>query len=172
MPVVKGRQLIPAWLRRGIEAGVVAALLSGGTLVAFHLGRPAPRLEIPNGLDGAMILTPAVIALGVLAICYPTVLAATRSDAVLGSIAAFLIAADALMAVSLVARDNVTIQPLSRALPLGVVAAALAVPAAVVGLAFGQLTAQVGFGRSAALRSAIGAAAIGLVAVVLGAYLS
>lgn len=171
MPLVSDRRLIPAWLRRGFEAGVVGALLAGGTLVAFQLSRPAPRLAIPNGLDGAMILTPAVIALGVLAVCYPTVLAATRTDAILGSVAAFLIAADALMAVSLVAHDYVLIQPLSRSLPLGVVAAGLALPAALVGLLFGQLTARLGFGRSAALRSALSAAAVSLVTVAVGSYL-
>jgi hypothetical protein len=168
---VKGRRLIPPWLRHGAEAGIVGALLSAGTLVAFQLSRPAPRLAIPNGVDGAMILLPAVVAIGVLAICYPTVLAATRSDAVLGSIAAFLIAADALMAVSLVARDDVIVHPLARTLPLGVLGAGLAVPAFAIGMLVGQLTSPLGFGRSAALRSAVGAGIAGLAAVLFGAFL-
>ena len=95
----------------------MGALLSAGTLVAFQLSRPAPRVAIPNGLDGSMILVPAVVALGLFAVCYPTFMAATRGDAVLGAVAAFLIAADALMLISLVTRDSVMVHPLARSLP-------------------------------------------------------
>ena len=112
----------------------MGALLSAGTLVAFQLSRPAPRLALPNGLDGSMILVPAVVALGVFAVSYPTFLAATRGEAVLGAVAAFLIAADALMLISLVARDSVMVHPLARSFPLGMVAAALALPVAIVAL--------------------------------------
>jgi len=149
---------------------VVGALLSVGSLVAFQLSRPAPRLTLPNGLDGALILTPAVVALGVFVVSYPTFLTATREDAVLGVVAAFLIAADVFMIVSLVAREEVLVHPLARSLPLGVVAAGLAVPVALGGLLFGQVTARLGFGRSAGLRSALGGAALTLVAVVVAAY--
>ena len=167
---MKVRRLIPPWLRRGFEAGVVGALLAVGTLVAFQLSRPAPRLALPNGLDSALILTPAVVALAIFAVSYPTFLAATREDAVLGVVAAFLIAADAFMLISLLARDEVLIHPLGRSLPLGVVATGVAVPAAIAGLLIGQLTAPLGFGRSAGLRSALGGAAVGLIAVVVAAY--
>ena len=167
---MKVRRLIPPWLRRGFEAGVVGALLAAGTLVAFQLSRPAPRLALPNGLDSALILTPAVVALAIFAVSYPTFLAANREDAVLGVVAAFLIAADAFMLISLLARDEVLIHPLGRSLPLGVVATGGAVPAAIAGLLIGQLTAPLGFGRSAGLRSALGGAAVGLIAVVVAAY--
>jgi hypothetical protein len=167
---MKVRRLIPPWLRRGVEAGVVGALLAAGTLVAFQLSRPAPRLALPNGLDSALILTPAVVALAIFAVSYPTFLAATREDAVLGVVAAFLIAADAFMLISLLARDEVLIHPLGRSLPLGVLATGVAVPAAIAGLLIGQLTAPLGFGRSAGLRSALGGAAVGLIAVVVTAY--
>jgi hypothetical protein len=145
-------------------------MLSVGTLVAFQLSRPAPRLTLPNGLDGALILTPAVVALGIFVISYPTFLAATREDAVLGVVAAFLVAADAFMLVSFAARDQVIVHPLARSLPLGVVAASLAVPVALGGLLVGQLTARIGFGRSAGLRSAVVGAALTVVAVLLAAY--
>jgi len=145
-------------------------MLSVGTLMAFQLSRPAPRLALPNGLDGALILTPAVVALGIFVISYPTFLAATREDAVLGVVAAFLVAADAFMLVSLVARDQVLVHPLSRSLPLGVVAAGLALPVALGGMLAGQLTSRIGFGRSAGLRSALGGAALTLFAVVLAGY--
>jgi hypothetical protein len=167
---MKVRRLIPRWLRRGFEAGAIGALLAVGTLVAFQLSRPAPRLALPNGLDSALILTPAVVALAIFAVSYPTFLAATREDAVLGVVAAFLIAADAFMLISLLARDEVLIHPLGRSLPLGVVATGVAVPAAIAGLLIGQLTAPLGFGRSAGLRSALGGAAVGLIAVVVAAY--
>jgi hypothetical protein len=157
-------------MRRGFEAGVIGAMLAAGTLVAFQLSRPAPRLQLPNGLDSSLILTPAVVALGIFVVSYPTFLAATREDAVLGVVAAFLIAADAFMLISLVARDEVLVHPLGRSLPLGVVAAAVSVPVALGGLLIGQLTAPFGFGRSTGLRSALGGAALGLVFVVVAAY--
>lgn len=165
------RRLPPPWMRRGFEAGVIGALLAIGTLVAFQLSRPAPRLFLPNGLDSSMILLPAIVALGVFVVSYPTFLAATREDAILGIVAAFLIAADVFMAVSFVARDDVLVHPLARSLPLGVVAAAVAVPVAVVGLAVGQLTAPLGFGRLAGVRSALGGAIAGLILAVVVAYL-
>ena len=168
---MKIRRLVTPWLRRGIEAGVVGGLLAVGTLAAFQLSRPAPRLALPNGLDSALIFTPAVVALAIFAVSYPTFLAATREDAVLGVVAAFLVAADAFMLISLLARDEVLIHPLGRSLPLGVVATGVALPAAVAGLLIGQLTAPLGFGRSTGLRSALGGAAVGLVAVVVAAYM-
>jgi hypothetical protein len=157
-------------MRRGFEAGIVGALLAVGTLVAFQLSRPEPRLQLPHGFDSSLILTPAVVALGIFVVSYPTFLAATREDAVLGVVAAFLIAADVFMLVSLAAREDVLVHALGRSLPLGVVAAAVSVPAAIGGLLVGQLTAPLGFGRSAGLRSALGGAALGLVAVVVAAY--
>jgi type IV secretory pathway VirB3-like protein len=167
---MKGRLHLSPWLRRGIEAGVVGALLAVGTLAALHLSRPEPRLVIPNGVDGALIFAPAVMALGVFVVTYPTFLAATREEAILGVIAAFLVAADALMLISFVIGDQVIVHTLSRSLPLGVVAAALALPVAVVGLLVGQITAPFGFGRSAGLRSALGGAGFGLILVLVAGY--
>jgi hypothetical protein len=170
MQSMKSRLLPPPWLRRSFEAGAIGALLAIGTLVAFKLSRPAPRLYLPHGLDSALILAPAVVALGIFVVSYPTFLAATREEAIFGVLAAFLVAADAFMLVSFLARDEVLIHPLARSLPLGVVAAAAAVPVALVGILFGQLTAPLGFGRSAGIRSALGGAALGLVAVIVVAY--
>ena len=163
---MRTKRLVPNWLRRGFEAGVVGALLSAGTLVAFQLSRPAPRLFVPNGLDGSMILTPAVLALGVFVVTYPTMLAGTRQEAVLGVLAAFLIAADVLMLISFSQRDSVLVHLLSRNLPLGVIGVALALPVALVALVAGQASAPHGFGRSAGLWSA-GVGALGALAVVL-----
>ena len=163
------RRQIPPWMRHGFEAGVIGALLAGGTLVAFQYSRPSPRLVVPNGLDGSMILLPAVLALGVFAVSYTTFMAATRGDAILGALAAFLVAADALMLISLVARDSVMVHPIAHSIPLGVVAAMLALPVAMVALLAGQLRSPLGFGRSAGIRSAVGGAVVGLVLVILAA---
>ena len=166
-------RLPPApWLRRGLEAGFVGALLSGGTLVALRYSRPAPRVALPHGLDGALILVPALLALGVFAVSYPIFLAATRGDAVLGGVAAFLVGADLLMAVSLAASASIWVSPLSRNLPLGTVAVALAAPAGLVGLLVGQLTTPLGFGRAAGIRSALGGGVVGLALAGLGAFVS
>jgi hypothetical protein len=167
---VKRRRYLPPWLRRGLEAGLVGALLSAGTLVAFQLSRPAPRVFVPNGIDGSMILTPAVLALGVFVVSYPTFMAATRQEALLGILAAFLIAADVLMLISLAQRDSVLVHPLDRSLPLGLIGVSLAVPVAVLAVLIGQLSAPLGFGRSAGLRSAVSGSVIALLVVLIGAY--
>jgi hypothetical protein len=163
------RPSVPAWIRHGVQAGAVAALLSCGTLVAFQLSRPAPRMALPNGLDGAMILVPAVLALGVFAVCYPTFMAATRTDAILGSIATLLVGADVLLAISLAFRDDVIVHALGRSLPLGLVAAVLAIPASAVALVVGPVASPLGFGRSAGLRAAVAGSLVGLVLVAAGA---
>ena len=115
---VERRPLIPAWLRRGFQAGVIGALLSGGTLLAFHLSRPTPWVALPQGIDGSLILVPALLALGVLAVSVPIFMAATRSEAILGALTGFLVAADLLMAISFVAPQLIEVHFLSRNLPL------------------------------------------------------
>lgn len=166
------RRLLPAWLRRGFQAGALGALLSGGTLLAYQLGRPAPRVALPQGIDGSLILVPALLALGVLAISLPIFLAATRAEAILGALAGFMVAADLLMVVSLISRQSIFVHALSRSLPLGVVAAALAIPAVLVGLAVGTLTSELGFGHSAGLRTAIGAAVAVLPLALVGPFVA
>jgi hypothetical protein len=155
---VARRRLIPAWLRRGFQAGAIAALLSGGTLLAYHLSRPTPRVALPQGIDGALILVPALLALGVLAVSLPIFMAATRSEAIFGALVGFMVAADLLMAVSFVSRELIEVHFLTRSLPLGVVAAVLSVPVALVGLAASQFVSEHGFGHTAGLRGVIGAA--------------
>jgi hypothetical protein len=169
-PSVARLPALPPWLRRGFEAGAIGALLSVGTLVAFQLSRPAPRLTLPNGLDTSLILTPAVVALGILAVSYPTFLAATRREAVLGIVTALFVAADAFLVFSLVARDEVLVHPLGRSFALGLIAIVLAVPVAVAATLIGQLSSPLGFGRSTGLRSAVSGAVLGLIVVVIAAY--
>ena len=130
------RRLLPAWLGHGFEAGALAALLSGGTLVAFRLSGPAPR------------------------------------EAILGALAGFLVAADLLMVVSLISRQSIFVHALSHSLPLGVVAALLSIPSVLVGLAVGPLTSELGFGHSAGLRAAIGAAVAVLPLALVGPFVA
>jgi hypothetical protein len=165
-----GRRLLAPWLRRGLQAGVIGGLLSSGTILAFHFGRPDPHLALPNGIDGALILLPAVIALGVFAVSGPVFIAATRGEAFLGAMAAFLVAADLLMGISVVVGESVYVHSLSRSMPLGTVAAALAVPVGIVGLAVGQITAPLGFGRSAGIRTAVTSAILAILVALVGAY--
>jgi hypothetical protein len=167
---VARRRLIPVWLRRGIEAGAVGALLSGGTLLAFHLSRPAPRVALPQGIDGSLILVPALLALGVLSVGWPIFLAATRTEAFLGALAGFLVAADLLMAISFVSRDSIAVHWLSRSMPLGVVAATLAIPVAAVAIALGQLASQHGFGHTAGLRAVLAGGVAALAIALVGPY--
>jgi hypothetical protein len=171
MGPMEDRPFLTRWFRCGLQAGVIAGLLACGTILAFQLSRPAPRSALPHGLDGALILVPALVALGIFAVCGPVFMAATRGEAILGATAAFLIAADVLMAASVVAGDSIAVHSLSRSLPLGSVASGLAVPVAIVGLLTGQLGARLGFGRSAGLRSVAGATPLVIVAALVGAYL-
>jgi hypothetical protein len=170
MGPMKGRRILTRWLSCGLQAGLIAGLLACGTVLAFRLGRPAPRLTLPNGIDGALILIPAVVALGIFAVSVPVFMAATRGDAILGAMAAFLIAADLLMGFSVLLGVSIWIHPLSRGLPLGTVAAIVAVPVGVGGLLIGQLTARLGFGRSAGLRSAAGAVPLAILFALVAAY--
>jgi hypothetical protein len=73
--------------------------------------------------------------------------------------------------VSLISRDAVIVHPIDRSIPLGVIAAALSVPVAVVSVLAGQLGQTLGFGRSAGLRSAVAGSVLGLVVVAATALL-
>jgi len=127
-------------------------------------------VALPQGIDGSLILVPALLALGVLAISLPIFLAATRAEAILGALAGFMVAADLLMVVSLISRQSIFVHALSRSLPLGVVAAVLAIPAGLVGLVVGPLTTELGFGHSAGLRAAFGAAVAVLPLALVGPF--
>ncbi len=142
-------------------------ILSYGTLVAYHFAL-SPRFALPKSIDGALIMLPAVLALTVLTIAYPVFLAATRADAVAGAIMAFVIAADMLIAVSLVLGDDAVVHVLNRSLPLGAIAVGWSVPAAVIALALGQFS-PLGFGRSAAFRSAATAFVLSAITVLAAA---
>ena len=97
------------------------------------------------------------MALGVIPVAWPTGMAATRSDALFGALAGWLIAADATV---LFATGRVRLEGTGLELPAGFLAVILAVIPAVAGIAAGQLGTPVGFGRHAGARTATVAAVV------------
>ncbi len=163
------RGLFPRWLRRAVEAGLFAAILSVGTLVGFQLSSGTAQLSMPPGAAGALLLAPPVLALGVIPVAYPVLLAATRADALFGSVGAFLIAGDLSI---IMAGGRLVLEGSAREVPMGLFVAGLGAIAALVGLAAGQLLTPLGFGRRAGAVSAVAAAASSALVVVLVVTLS
>src|SRR6476659_140351 len=108
---------LPPWLRRGLEAGIIAALVAIVTLLGAASSGAAGRIVLPSGPAGSLLLAPAVLSLGVITVGYPVAYAATRADAIFGTIAAFLISADA---VALIVTTQVDMANLGRSMALGV----------------------------------------------------
>ena len=156
-----GRIRTPAWLQRGLEAGVFAALLSLVTVLALeweHAG-PGP-LTLPSGIGAGLALALPVFSLGVLGVAYPVALAATKGDAILGAIVAWIVGADLLAIVTVAMGQQLLLVGAGITVPLGVVAGVFAAPAALGGLLAAELFTPLGFGRRAGRFAAIAAAAI------------
>jgi hypothetical protein len=157
------RLRLTPWLRRGVEAAVVAAVVAIASLAGERLSAGAGPLVLPDGFVGGLLLAPAVLALGVLTCAYPIAMAATRADAVLGAAAAFLVAADITI---VFAADRIILGAGDEQLSGGLLVALLAMGPAVMGLLGGQLLTPLGFGRRA------GAVAAILAAIVAGGVLA
>ena len=157
------RFALAPWLRRGLEAAVVAAIVAIASLAGNRLSAGGGAYPLPAGPTGALVLAPAVLALGVLTCAYPLAMAATRSDASFGALAAFLIAADLTVIFS---PDRIVIGPTDVQVPGGLFVALLALGPALVGLAGGQI-ATLGFGRRAGAVAAILAALVAVVVLAL-----
>jgi hypothetical protein len=160
--------LLPPWLRRGLEAGVIAALVAIITLIGSTAGGAAGRVVLPQGPAGSLLLAPSILALGVITVGYPVAFAATRSDAILGTIAAFLVGADA---VALLVTTRLQMSGLDREMALGVVVGVLALGPALVGLLAGQILTPLGFGRRAGAVSTLASGALAVVVLVLASRL-
>ena len=132
MPAIR----LPAWLRRGLEAGLFAGLLSLLTVIAYRWDRGAAVgvATLPVGLTGSIVLALPVLAVGVFAVVYPVGLAATRLDAILGAVTGAIVAADLLALITVAAGERVAILGGASVLPVGFLAAILATPAAVGGI--------------------------------------
>lgn len=154
------QQLVPPWLRRALVAAVVSAVVAIGALAGAGLASGGPY-ALPPGPAGALLLAPAIFALAVLPIAYPIAMAATRGDAVLGAVAAFLIASDLTI---VFAGARVVMAPGGVELASGLLAGTLAVGPALIGLLCGEFLTPFGFGRRAgaivALTAAVAAAAV------------
>jgi hypothetical protein len=159
------RVRLTPWLRRGLEAAVVAGLVAIATLTGNRLSAGGGPYVLPDGPLGGLLLAPAVLALGVLTCAYPIAMAATRADAVLGAAAAFLIAADLTI---VFASDRIILGSTEEQLAGGLLVALLALGPAAMGLLGGQLLTPLGFGRRAGAVAAILSAivAVGVLGIV------
>jgi hypothetical protein len=146
---------IPAWLRRGLEAGIFAALLSLVTVVAHGWGHQGPGpVILPAGLGAGLALALPVLSIGVFAVTYPVALAATKGDAIVG--------ADLLAITTVIVGQRLLLVGAGVAVPLGVAAGLFAAPAAVAGLLAAELFTPLGFGKRAGRAAAIASSAVAI----------
>ncbi|HYN47445.1 MAG TPA: hypothetical protein VER83_01185 [Candidatus Nanopelagicales bacterium] len=163
-----GSLRVPAWLRRGLEAGVFATLLSLITVLTLsweHEG-PGPVI-LPGGLGAGLVLALPVLSIGVLAVAYPVALAATKGDAILGAVVGWIVGADLLAIATAVMGQELLLLRVGVTVPLGVVAGVFAAPAALGGLLAAVLFTPLGFGRRAGRAAAIAATAIAMPILLL-----
>ena len=147
---------VPSWLRRALEAIVVTTAIAAVSLVGGRVST-AQVVALPAGAAGFLLLAPAVLALGVLPAAWPAAMAATRSDALFGAIAALLLAADATI---MLASGPVALAARDQTLPAGLLAVLLAGGPGLAAIGAGQLASPLGFGRRAgAWSAAVGAVA-------------
>jgi hypothetical protein len=161
---------IPDWLRRGLEGAVIGGGVAIVSLLGTGLGGGSggSTVVLPSGPAAALLLAPAVLAIGAVAPTYPVAMAATRENAVLGSIAAFLLAADACV---ILATGPVTLERSGVTLGGGLLAGGLSLVPAIAATIGGQLATPLGFGRRAGAVTATVGVVAGLVALTLVAIL-
>lgn len=160
------RVRLTPWLRRALEAAIVAGLVAIATLTGNRLSAGGGTYALPDGPLGGLVLAPAVLALGVLPCAYPIALAAERADAILGAVAGFLVAADLTI---VFAGDRIILGSAEQQLSGGLLIALLALGPAVMGLLGAELLTPLGFGRRAGAVAAIlsGLVAIGVLGIVV-----
>ena len=161
-------RLLPPWLRRGLEAGIIAALVAIVTLLGASSGAAAGRILLPQGPAGSLLLAPAVLAIGVITVGYPVAYAATRFDAILGSVAAFLIAS---LPTAVIVRTQAEMPSYGQPMALGTLAGILALLPVLLGLVASQLLTRLGFGRRAGAFATVSAGGLALVVLVLASRL-
>ena len=159
---------LPPWLRRGLEGALLGGLLAVATLTGTRLSTGGDTVVLPAGLLGSVMLAPAVLGLAVIAGAYPVALAATRTDAVLGAVAAVLLSVDATVVLT---TGHVMLPSAGSRIGLGALAGLLAAGPALAGLVAGQVATPLGFGRRAGAWSAIVAAVAGVAVLLLASLL-
>ncbi len=156
-----GRLRLSGWLRRGLEAGAFAAAFSMITLVTLGWERQGPGpLILPAGLGSSLVLALPVLSISVLTVAYPVMMAATKSDAVLGAIVGWVVGADVLALVTVAVDQRLLLLGAGVTVPLGIVAGVAGAPAALGGLLAAELFTPLGFGRRAGRLAAVAAATI------------
>ena len=90
-----GQLRVPNWLRRSVEAAIAAGLVAVVSLVGGRLSSGSDVVVLSRTPSDILLLAPSVLALGVIPAAWPTGMAPTRTDALFGAVAGFLIAADA-----------------------------------------------------------------------------
>ena len=165
---MRALRLLPPWLRRGLEAGIIAALVAIVTLWGATASSAAGRMLLPQGPAGSLLLAPSVLAIGVITVGYPIAYAATRSDAILGSLVAFLIAANA---AAFLVTTQVDMETLGRSMALGVLVGVLALGPALLGLGASQVLTRLGFGRRAGAFATVSSGVFAVVVLVLASRL-
>jgi hypothetical protein len=115
---------------------------------------------LPSGVGAGLVLALPVFSLGVLGVAYPVAMAATKGDAILGAIVAWVVGADLLAIATVVMGQQLLLVGAGITVPLGVAASVFAAPAALSGLLAAQLFTPLGFGRRAGRFAAIAAAAV------------
>jgi len=163
-----GRLRLPAWLRRGLEAGVFAALLSLVTVVVLGWEHRSPGpVILPSGLGAGLVLALPVLSIGVLGVAYPVALAATKGDAILGAVAGWIVGADLLAVATAVMDQRLLLLGTGLTVSLGVAAGLFAAPAALGGLLAAELFTPLGFGRRAGRVAAIAATGVAIPILVI-----
>jgi hypothetical protein len=160
---------LPAWLRRGLEAGLFATVLA--LLIVFVVPRGAGAgvaRTLGSGPDGPLAMALPVLAIGVFAVTYPIMLAATRSEAILAAILAVVVAADLVTMLTAAMGDRIALHGGYQVLPSGLLATLLAVPSATIGLAASQLFSRFGFGRQAGRIAGVSSAVVALGVLFIG----
>jgi hypothetical protein len=158
------RPLVPPWLRRGLEAAVVGAIVAIASFAGDRMGTSAGPVSQPAGPTGAVLLAPAVLAIGVITTTYPVAMAATRSDAILGVLAAWLVAVDLTI---VFVGGHLVLDSAGFQLPAGVVVGLVALAPLGAALIASQVGASLGFGRRAGALAAVASAVGAVVALML-----
>jgi hypothetical protein len=163
------RPVLPPWLRRGLEAAVAAAVVAIISLAGDRLGSGDVVTALPEGPAGALLLAPAVVALGVLPAAYPIAMAATRSDALMGAMAGWLLAVDFTL---LFSGGQISLDAAGLVIRTGLLVGILSLVAVIAGMVASQLGASFGFGRRAGALAAVAAAVAAGIALIVVSILA
>lgn len=134
--------------------------------LTWEYPRPGPVI-LPSGLGAGLSLALPVVSIGVLTVAYPIALAATKGDAILGAVVAWIAVAALLAGATVLVEQQILLPTLGITVPMGVLASLFAAPAALGGLLAAELFSPLGFGRRAGRLAAITAGAI-VTAILLG----